>query len=180
MKLKKNFFERNAKIVAKDLLGKILVRKIHGKEFRAKIVETESYFGEEDPASRASFGKNKISELMWESPGKILVYNVHMYRMFNVVTGKKGEASAVLIRALEPLNFKGRCSGPGLLTNFLRIDKCIHGKKIFELEEIYIEIPLNNVKEKFEVIETFRIGVTKDLSEPLRFYIKDNEFVSRK
>src|SRR6056297_594471 len=104
--ISREFFERPADVVARDLLGKILVRKINGKIYKGKIVETEAYFGEEDPASRASKGKTKISEMMWESPGKILVYNVHMYKMFNFVTYKKGKASAVLIRALEPLNFQ--------------------------------------------------------------------------
>jgi len=179
-KLKKDFFARDAKTVAQELLGKVLVRKINGKELRARIIETESYFGESDPASRASKGKNKISDMMWEAPGKILVYNVHMYKMFNVVTGKKGEASAVLIRALEPLNFEGRCSGPGLLTNCLEIDKKFHGKEIFELDEFFIEDDLNRRGEIFEIVESFRIGVTKDLDEPLRFYIKNNGFVSRR
>src|SRR6056297_455640 len=105
-KISRDFFERPADVVAKDLLGKVLVRKIDGKTFKARIVETEAYFSENDPASRASKGKTKISEMMWESPGRILVYNVHMYKMFNFVTYKKGKASAVLIRALEPLNFQ--------------------------------------------------------------------------
>jgi len=177
MKLKKDFFNKSARNVAKEILGKILVRKINGNIFKAKIIETEAYFGEEDPASRASKGKNKISEMMWANPGKVLVYNVHKYKMFNIVTDVKGKASAVLIRALEPLNFSARLSGPGLLTDFLQIDKDIHGKNIFDLESIWIE---ENSDSKFEIHESFRIGVTKDLPEKLRFYIKDNKFVSRR
>jgi DNA-3-methyladenine glycosylase len=177
MRLNKKFFSRNAKIVAKEILGKVLVRKIRGRKLRAKIVETEAYFGKDDPASRASKGKNKISEMMWEEPGKILVYNVHMYKMFNLITGKKGEPSAILIRAAEPLNFKNlRCSGPGLLTNSLNIKKDIHGEEIYKLRDLWIE----EGKKNFEIIESFRIGVTKDLPEKMRFYIKGNEFVSRR
>ncbi len=177
-KLGKDFFERDAKIVARDLLGKALVRKIGGKVLIVRIVETEAYFGPEDPASRASKGKNKISEMMWADPGRILVYNVHMYKMFNVVTGKNGQASAVLIRALEPLNFKARLSGPGLLTGFLQIDKKIHGKVLYELDEIWIGDTKES--ESLEIAESFRIGVKKDLPEKLRFYIKDNRHVSRR
>ncbi|RLG12489.1 hypothetical protein DRN73_02435 [Candidatus Pacearchaeota archaeon] len=174
--LKKNFFKRKADIVAKELLGKILCRRIDGKVLKSKIVETEAYFGEDDPASRACKGKNKISEMMWESPGKILIYNVHKYKMLNFITGKEGEASAVLIRALEPLNFKARTSGPGLLTDSLKIEKTFHGESIFELKELFLE----NSNEEFEIIESSRIGVSKDLPVKLRFYIKDNNFISKK
>jgi DNA-3-methyladenine glycosylase len=175
-KLNKGFFARSADVVARNLLGKILCRKREDKILKARIVETEAYFGEDDPASRASKGKNKISEMMWESPGKILVYNVHKYKMLNFVTGKKGEPSAVLIRALEPLNFKGRCFGPGLLTCCLEIAKQLHGKSVFGFNEIWIE----DDKESIKIKKTKRIGVSKDLEIPLRFYIKGNQFISRK
>lgn len=176
MEINRNFFERNAEIVAKELLGKILIRKINGKILKAKIVETEAYFGENDPASRASKGKNKISEMMWQEPGKILVYNVHMYNMFNLITDKKGTPSAVLIRAIEPLNFDSKCCGPGLLTNSLNLDKRFHGKNLFEIDDLNIE----NNNENFEIVKSFRVGVTKDLEIPMRFYIKDNKFISKK
>ncbi|HKL24583.1 MAG TPA: DNA-3-methyladenine glycosylase [Candidatus Nanoarchaeia archaeon] len=178
-KISKKFFKRPADVVAKDLLGKILTRRINGKNHKAKIVETEAYFGEKDPASRASKGKNKISEMMWESPGKILVYNVHMYKMFNVVTDKKEKASAVLIRAIEPLNFQERCSGPGLLTRSLGINKeNFHGKDLFEIENI--EIKESDENRDFEIQKAYRVGVTKDLPAKYRFYIKGNKYVSRK
>ena len=97
--------------------------------------------------------------------------------MLNFVTGKKGEPSAVLVRAVEPLNFNARTSGPGLLTNALLIDDKFHGKNIFELKEFYL---IKSSFNKFEIKRTFRIGVTKDLDIPFRFYIKKNNFVSRK
>jgi DNA-3-methyladenine glycosylase len=170
MKIGKEFFSRKADIVAKELLGKVLV--VNNK--RAKIVETEAYFGKEDPASRASKGENKVSKMMMEEAGRVLVYNVHKYKMLNFVTGKKGVANAVLIRAVEPLNFNSRCSGPGLLTISLGIENKFHGKMLGQ--EIYIE----NNKSDFEIIRKKRIGVTKDLDIPLRFYIKDNFCVSKK
>ncbi|MCH7568042.1 MAG: DNA-3-methyladenine glycosylase [Nanoarchaeota archaeon] len=174
--LTNNFFSKNPEIVARKLLGKILIRKLSNQTFKAKIVETEAYLGEKDPASRASKGKNKVSELMWSSPGTIMIYNVHKYKMLNFVTGKSGEPSAVLIRAVEPLNFKARTNGPGLLTESLNITKYLHGKNITNNKHLCI---INN-SEKHEILKGSRIGVTKDLSKPLRFYIKDNDYVSRK
>ena len=179
-KLQKNFFSRDAKTVAKELLGKILVRKINGKKFKTKIVETEAYFGKEDCASRASkcrLGKNSVFEIMWGEAGRILVYNVHKYIMFCIVTGEKNKAEAILIRALEPLDFEARLNGPGLLTNALKINKTYFGKDICSLRDLWIE---EDKSMEFEIVESFRIGVKKDLPEKLRFYIRDNNFVSRK
>jgi len=174
MKLDKGFFCRKADIVAKELLGKILVRRAGGKEMKAKIVETEAYFDEKDPASRASKGDNKVSRMMREESGKILVYNVHKYNMLNFVTGKRGEAGAVLLRAVEPINFSKRTNGPGLLTCALEIDKKMHG------EMVGGGVVVEDGDSDFEIIEKNRIGVSKDLKKPLRFYIKDNKFVSKK
>jgi DNA-3-methyladenine glycosylase len=173
-KISKNFFNRSADVVAKDLLGKILVRKIGKKLLKAKIVETEAYFSEEDPASWAKLGKRKDNIHMWSEGGTILVKNVHMYLMLNFVVGKEGEAGAVLIRALEPINFKGRCSGPGLLSREMKIKKSFNGKNIFEMKDFFIE----DYGEKVEVEKSFRIGVRKDLKKHLRFYVKGNDCVS--
>ncbi len=176
MKLKKEFFNRKADAVARDLLGKVLVKRINGKDVRAKIVETEAYFGEEDPASRASKGKTKTFEVMWNEGGKILVYSLHKYIMFCIVTGEKNKPEAVLIRALEPINSDLRLSGPGLLSNSLNLDKSYYGKDIFNLEDLWIE----DSDIDFEIIETKRIGVKENIPLNLRFYIKSNKFVSRK
>jgi DNA-3-methyladenine glycosylase len=176
-KTDKKFFERSPEKVAKDLLGKVLVRKIESVYMKARIVETEAYFGPEDPASRASKGRNKVSEKMWAEAGTILVYNVHKYHMLNFVTGKKEEPSAVLIRALEPLNFDARTKGPGLLTNALGINKEIHGQNVLSSNEVWVED--SEVAELYEIGDSFRTGVTEDLNERYRFFIKGNPFVSR-
>lgn len=164
-----------AKSSAKFLLGKVFCRKIENEILKAKIVETEAYFDEKDPASRAC-QKGDLRETMKMKAGTILVYGVHNNWLLNIVTGKEGKAEAVLIRALEPLNFEGKTNGPGLLTKELKIDKKFHKKNIFNSEEIWIE----NSDEKFEIVESFRIGIKKDLTEKLRFYIKENKFVSKK
>lgn len=167
--LDENFFARDAEIVARDLLGRVLVVK----NKKALIVETEAYYGKEDPASRAC--KNgDLKNTMEDFPGTILVYGVHSNWLINFVTGKKGKAEAVLIRAVEPLNFQGRGNGPGLLTKSLEINKKHHKSKIGD--EIYI---LDRFLDK-EIIESFRIGIKKDLNKKLRFYIKDNKHVSKK
>ena len=172
-KLKQDFFSRDAEIVARELLGKILVRHENGKEKKARIVETEAYYGAEDPASRAC--KNgDLKNTMEMDAGTILVYGVHNNWLINFVTGEKGKAEAVLLRALEPLNFDERCNGPGLLTKALNINKDFHNKIIGE--NLYI---LDNPK-KVDIIESCRIGIKKDLPKRLRFYIKDNKYVSRK
>ena len=175
--MKENFLSQKADIAAKEILGKILVRKINGKEFRARIVEVEAYFDENDPASWARFGKRKDNLFMWSKSGTILIKNVHKYNMLNFVTDNEGVASAVLIRALEPLNFDARCSGPGLLTIALDIDKNLNGKDLFEIEDIWIESC--NENKGFEIIESKRIGIKNDLNKKLRFHIKDNKHVSK-
>lgn len=176
MKLRKNFFKRKADIAAKELLGKILVREINGDKFMAKIVEVEAYFDEKDPASWARFGKRKDNLHMWSKPGTILIKNVHKYNMLNFSVDDEGIAGAVLIRALEPLNFKGNTRGPGLLTIALKIDKSFNGKYIFEIEDFWIE----DSKDKFEICDSRRVGVKEDLNKNLRFYIKDNLHISKK
>jgi DNA-3-methyladenine glycosylase len=75
--LSKEFFINDASVVAKELLGKILVRKFNGHLLSGKIVETEAYFGGKDPASRAYKGYNNFAKLMWDEPGKVFIYMVH-------------------------------------------------------------------------------------------------------
>jgi DNA-3-methyladenine glycosylase len=177
LKLRENFFEKEAKIVAEELLGKILVGKINGKELKAKIVETEAYYGPEDPASRAC-QNGDLKKTMEMKPGTILVYGVHNNWLINFVNNSEGKAEAVLIRALEPINFNENCSGPGLLTKAMKIDKSFHKKNICEGHDIYLIE--NEEKEIKEIVKSKRIGVKNDLDTPLRFYIKDNKYISRK
>jgi DNA-3-methyladenine glycosylase len=185
MKLKKNFYSRSTKRVARELLGKILV---HGK-CKGKIVETEAYFGNKDPASHAYGKVTKRNILMYQKPGTAYVYFTYgNHWMFNVVTEKTGVAGAVLIRALEPLegielmkkrrkidNFKNLTNGPGKLTQALGIDKNHNGLDLTK-GKLFIE----NSKGKFKIITTTRIGISRGKEKLLRFYIKDNDFVSRK
>ncbi|MBI5149071.1 DNA-3-methyladenine glycosylase [Candidatus Pacearchaeota archaeon] len=184
-----NFYLRDPAKVAKELLGKLLVRKLGNNILIGRVVETEAYFGSEDPASRAYKGVNKISELMFGKPGRLLVYVVHANNLVNVVAHNINNVGAVLIRALEPIYgldiMKSNrntnkdvhlCSGPGKLTQALCIERAHHGLDITNRNS---EIVLIDNKEKFDIQEAFRIGVKKDLAKRLRFFIKDNKFVSR-
>lgn len=174
-RLDKEFFARDAVTAAKDLLGKVLVRKLNDKILRATIVETEAYLDENDPGSRAR-QNGDLRETMLMRPGTILVYGVHNNWLINFVTNKQGKAEAVLLRALDPINFESNCSGPGLLTKAFDINKNFHKKSIFENEDLWVE----DSKNKHEIVKSFRIGLRKDMTKKLRFYIKDNKFVSKK
>jgi len=178
LKMDKEFYNRDPETVARELLGKILVRKIGSVEKRGRIVETEAYFDDRDPASRAC-QNGDLRETMKMDAGTILVYGVHSQWLVNFVTGKEGEAAAVLIRAVEPLNFDGRGNGPGLLTRSLDIDKGFHKHNVIGHDEVMV-VGDSGKDGGQEVVESFRIGVKRDLPKKLRFYIKGNKHISKK
>ncbi len=189
MPLPKKFYDRDAAVVARELLGCIIVKR-EGKRFlKGKIVETEAYYGLSDPASRAR--DKRIGIIMNGEAGIVFIYMVHGNWLFNITTMPVGKASGILIRAVEPIegidimkkrrgkdNIRDLTSGPGKFTQAFGIDKRYNGIKIYSrTSPVYIE----EAKEKnFEVVESHRIGVKEDLPLPLRFYIKGNEFVSKK
>jgi DNA-3-methyladenine glycosylase len=196
-KLKKSFYQRELLTVAKDLLGKILVKSI-GKEILAgKIVEVEAYHGDKDEAAHSFGGITKRNEIMFEPGGYLYVYFTYgVHHCCNVVTGKKGQGTAVLIRAIEPVvglasmikNRFGRkldndkeifnlTSGPGKVCQAFRIDGTnsgtdLTGKEIFILDG-------EEIKSK-NIGVSKRIGITRSVDLPWRFFIKDNPFLSRR
>ncbi len=171
------FFQRDARDVAIDLLGKIIIRRVDGRVLMGKILETEAYYGPADPASRAYRGKKNYNRGMWLPGGHIFVYMVHANWMFNITTDK-GEAQAVLIRAVEPLmgldymyKRRGRklrelCNGPGKWTQAFGIVREMNEKPLGG-EIVVIESPWRG----FDIKYSHRIGVRTDLDEPLRFFI---------
>ena len=167
----KSFFDRDPAIVAKGLLGFTLLRKLHGETYKGKIVETEAYYAEDDPASRAQQGRKNYNTPMFDGAGCLFIYNVHQYWMLNFSTRP---ASAVLIRSIEPLNFEGNPSGPGRLTRLLEIDKSLNGLPVKESSGIW----LKPAQPPEKVARSFRIGVTKDLPTPLRFFDTSSNWVS--
>ena len=187
--LTREFYRRDPAIVAGELLGKTLIRRFGGGSLEGVIVETEAYYGLRDPASRAFRGKKNYNRLMWGEPGRVFVYNVHRYWMFNVVAHEPGEVGAVLIRALEPTkgmdtmmrnrpveDHEELTSGPGKLTIAFGMDKDLHGQDVTDPEsEVYI---VDGALEH-EIGTSRRIGVTRDLDVDLRFFAKGSPYVSR-
>ena len=188
--LSKEFYERDPALVAKDLLGKILVRKLNSEILSGKIVETEAYYGKNDPASKAYKGRKNFNEVMFMDVGKTFIYMVHGNWLLNIVAHLKGGVGAVLIRAVEPLqgieimqknknakDMRSLTNGPGKLTKAFAITKEFNridiAKKNRQLELIGGE------SKSFEISSSHRIGVKVDLPQKLRFFITGNNFVSK-
>ena len=196
-KLKKSFYRRELLTVAKGLLGKTLVRSI-GKEILAgEIVEVEAYHGDIDQAAHSYTGITKRNEIMFEPGGYLYVYFTYgAHHCCNVVTGKKGQGPAVLIRAVEPVegidsmikNRFGRklnndkeifnlTSGPGKVCQAFRIDRSdsgtdLTGNEIFILEG-------EKIRSK-EIGISKRVGITRSVDLLWRFFINNNPYLSRR
>jgi DNA-3-methyladenine glycosylase len=178
-KLPHSFFNRPAVDIARDLIGKILVRRIRGKEYRARIVETEAYVGEHDLACHASKGRTDRTDVMFGPAGRAYVYFIYgMYDMLNIVTSAEGDAQAVLVRAAEPLDgWETNLSGPGKLAREMRITRVLNRADLTG-DKLYL---LDNPADKPEVVATKRIGVdyAKEWKEaPLRFIDPSSAAVS--
>ena len=184
-----SFYSRDPAAVARELLGKRLVRVLNGEALEGTIVETEAYFGADDPASRAFHGRKNYNRLMWGEPGRVFIYNVHKYWMLNVVAHEPDEIGAVLIRAIEPTRgiesmlsnrpvkeTRALTSGPGKLTLALGIDKGSHGVSVLSPGS---EIRILDAASDPVIGTSRRIGVTRDLDRDLRFYVEGNPYVSR-
>lgn len=155
--LKPDFFERRPQIVARELLGKFLVRQLDGKTYAYMITETEAYDGERDLACHASKGRTKRTEVMFGHAGYWYVYFVYgMYDMLNVVTGPKGYPSAVLIRACQGPSLT--LKGPARLTKALSIDKLLNGKLLGKASGLWVEDRCYEVRPRC-ILRTPRIGV---------------------
>ncbi|OYV81864.1 MAG: 3-methyladenine DNA glycosylase [Planctomycetia bacterium 21-64-5] len=127
--LPRGFYDRSADLVARELLGKYLVLRDAGGERIGRIVETEAYLGLHDLASHSSRGLTPRTKVMFGHPGYAYVYLIYgIHCCMNVVTEKAGQASAVLLRALEPVrNLEGKTQGPGLLSRAMGIDRRLNG-----------------------------------------------------
>jgi DNA-3-methyladenine glycosylase len=123
-----DFFARDTVQVAKELLGKLLVREVEGRQLVGRLVEVEAYCGPDDLAAHSSRGRTQRTEVMFGPPGRAYVYFVYgMHHCLNFVTRPAGEPQAVLVRGLEPGPGVGRCSGPGLVCRALGIDRSLNG-----------------------------------------------------
>jgi len=184
------FFVRDTGAVARDLLGKRLRSTVEGRRTEGMIVEVEAYLGPEDPASHAAerIGRTARNEAMFGPGGTAYVYLIYgMHRCMNVVTGREGDPTAILIRALEPLDGLetmrerrgGRpelTPGPGRLGQALAIDRSLSGHDL--TREPLRLLPGWDVPEPMIEVGP-RIGVTRAVDRPLRFWIAGNRWVSR-
>ena len=193
MKLKRQFFQRPTLEVARNLIGKVLVRRIRGRNLAGKIVETEAYVGPHDLACHASKGKTSRTSIMFEEGGCAYVYMIYgFYFCLNAVTEAEDYPAAVLIRAVEPLDhlnvmrrfrkYPDRdtniASGPGKLCMAMGIDKTLNGEDLTG-DTLWIE---DRRLEVGRIVASPRIGVDyageyKD--KPWRFYVEGNPHVSR-
>ena len=169
--LPRSFYNRDTALVARELLGKLIVVK-RGERKGARIVETEAYVTG-DPANHAFKGLTKRNRSMFKGPGTLYVYSVHGQNCMNAVT-KRGEA--VLIRAAQPVkDVNGRTSGPGLLCKAMRITHKDDGKSLLESEFSIMD----DGHRPTIMASSPRIGVTGWKNRHLRFFIRDNPFVSK-
>lgn len=156
--LSSDFFDRNSVLVARELLGKTLARKIDGAVLRFRIIETEAYEGTEDKASHAHRGLTPRNTPMFGEPGRVYIYFTYgMHWMLNLTCGKKGHPAAVLIRGIEGT------VGPARLTKKLFIDKTLNGKKMGRSAGLWVESG-EEVSPKL-ISKTPRIGI--DSSGPI-------------
>lgn len=168
-RLSREFFNRDTVLVAKNLLGKYLCRRISGEIIKARITETEAYCGPHDLASHASKGLTERTKIMFGPSSRAYIYLIYgMYHCLNVVTEKEGYPAAVLIRGLE---FAG-CDGPGKLCREFKIDKKLNAIDVCNSRELWIEDKGERPK---RIKKSKRIGVDyagKWKDKLWRFYLE--------
>ena len=144
-------------MVASDLLDKVLVRELDGQALWGRLVEVEAYMGPDDLAAHSRGGRRTArTEVMFGPPGHAYVYFTYgMHWCLNFVTREAGVPQAVLVRALEPGPDVGRCSGPGLVTRALAIDRAMNGSPL-RPPDLYV---VDDGAPKRRVYVTARIGV---------------------
>jgi len=188
MKLKREFYSRDTKKVAYELLGKVLVIKSKEGTLRGKIVEVEAYLGLDDPGAIGFRRAKNIPQALLMPAGYAFVYFTYGNHWMLNVNAKTGKLGAVLIRALEPLegletmkknrginDVKNLANGPGKLTKAFGIDKRHNGLDLTK-NELFIE---DSSLERGEISVSTRIGLSKGKNKKLRFYIRNNAFVSK-
>jgi DNA-3-methyladenine glycosylase len=202
--LPQDFYARDPRSVARELLGKVLVRTLSGrarKRLSGRIVEVEVYLGEGDLAAHAAAGKTARNEVLFGPPGHAYVYFIYgVHYCLNFCCMPEGQAGCVLLRAIEPLegleqmakargqpkerlsSISGQrmlTSGPGRVCQALGITReRLNGEKLYTSDS-----PLKIEEDGWlpnEIRETLRIGITKSHDMPLRYFIGGNAFVSGK
>jgi len=176
--------------VARDLLGCALVREAGGRRLAGRIVEVEAYLGTKDAACHSFKGRTRRTEVMFGPGGHAYIYFIYgFHHCLNAVTRGEGEAEAVLIRALEPMegmdimrrNRKGKrnlCSGPGVLCQALSIDRSLNGHPLWQ-SPLYVCPGERTPAARIAAGPRVGVAYAGEAAEwPLRYYLKGNPFVS--
>ncbi|MEM1070647.1 MAG: DNA-3-methyladenine glycosylase [Planctomycetota bacterium] len=186
-RLPREFYNRQTDVVARDLLGKALIRRWNDQWLGGWIVETEAYLPCDDASSHSHRGRTASNAAMFMKPGTLYVYPIHAKYCLNAVTECEGRGSAVLIRAIEPvwgvdhiaqhrkLNDPRRWTrGPAMLCQALAVDR-----KLDQIDLVTDEnITIVSGVEITRVTTSPRIGISTATDLPLRFFVDGNRFVS--
>ena len=198
-RLGRSFFYRDVTHVAKALLGQRLVRVVDGDRLAGLIVEVEAYLGIQDQAAHTYRGRRtERNKSMWSDGGYAYVYFTYgMHHCMNVVAGREGQPVAVLVRAIEPVEgfhqmyqYRGKakgdtdlCSGPAKLCQAMHINRDLDGIDLIKNDHLFIEKTRARTYRSSHIVARPRIGVDYAgswVTKPLRFYLKDNPYISRK
>ena len=191
------FYDRDPRLVARGLLGKVLVREADGEGMAGRIVEVEAYLGSDDAAAHAAAGLTPRNRVLFGPPGRSYVYFIYgNHYCLNVSCLPDGVAGGVLFRALEPLagleamarnrgltgelTERGRrllTTGPGRLCEAMKITRARDNDLDLTMPESGIWIGDDGARRP-RIAVTPRIGITKSADHPLRYIIAGNEFVS--
>jgi DNA-3-methyladenine glycosylase len=199
--LHRDFFNRDPRTVARELLGKLIVRREGRKQLAGRIVEVEAYLGAGDLAAHAAAGNTARNAVLWGPPGHAYVYFIYgVHYCLNISCLPKGEAGCVLIRALEPVSgisnmakargladldltstrdLRKLASGPGKLCEALGITRPRDNGKDMLSSASDLQVISDGFRTK-EVAITQRIGITKSPELPLRYVVAGHAFLSRK
>ena len=181
--LPQEFYERDPVAVAKNLLGKILVSNNDNQFTSGIIIETEAYLSSDDPAAHSFIGKTKRNQSLFGAPGCAYIHRMHGWNLLDVTTEKVGKPSSVLIRALKPYDgisimiqrrntkdIENLTNGPGKVCQALGIDHELDGTIIADTKgKIYVGDSM--LEDRFEILETQRIGISKGQESVLRFVL---------
>ncbi len=169
---------RSPEAAARFLLGQLLVRRTGRRPLVARIVETEAYLGQDDPAAHSFRGRTARNAPLWGKPGTIYVYFIYgMHHCLNIAVEREGTAGCVLIRAAEPVAGlePGACRGPGLLARALDLDTSDSGGHVFARGS---RLTLREGQAPARIGVSVRIGIRLAADRPLRFFDADSAEVS--
>ena len=199
--LRRAFFNRDPRLVARELLGKLIVRRDGRKKLAGRIVEVEAYLGAGDLAAHAAAGHTARNTVLFGPPGHAYVYFIYgVHYCLNISCLPAGDAGCVLIRELEPVSgireiaeargmadldltaprdLRKLASGPGKLCEALGITRPRDNGKDMLSSTADLQVMSDSFR-VHEVLVTPRIGITKAAEMPLRYVIAKNMFLSKK